>query len=78
MKKNHRGGLLFELGALGGNQIDATMWFDNSDEEATPDPDETAPAFTGLAESKSILVNGAFDPMVTDLTLKMFQKIFCD
>ncbi len=63
-EENHRGGLLFELGALGGNQIDATMWFDNVViEEATPDPDETAPAFTGLAESKSILVNGAFDPM---------------
>ena len=63
-EENHRGGLLFELGALGGNQIDATMWFDNVViEEATPDPDETAPAFTGLAESKSILVNGSFDPM---------------
>lgn len=63
-EENHRGGLLFEVGGIGGNQIDATMWFDNVViEEATADPDETAPAFTGLTDSKSILVNSIFDPL---------------
>jgi hypothetical protein len=61
---NQRGGLLFELGALGGNAVNATIWFDDiTIEEAQPDPDETAPTFTGLVASRSVLVGNAFDPM---------------
>lgn len=61
---NQRGGLLFELGAIGGIGVDATLWFDDiTIEEATPDPDETAPTFTGLVENRSVLVGNAFDPM---------------
>jgi hypothetical protein len=61
---NPRGGLLFELGAIGGIGVDATLWFDDiTIEEATPDPDETAPTFTGLVENRSVLVGNAFDPM---------------
>lgn len=61
---NQRGGVLFELGKIGEEQIDATMWFDNIKiEEATPDPDTTAPDFTGVAETVTILVGGTFDPL---------------
>jgi hypothetical protein len=58
---NKRGGILFELGAVAGNQVDATMWFDNiTIEEVEIGPDETAPTFSGVA-NKSILVDGTID-----------------
>lgn len=61
---NPRGGVLFELGGIGGNLVDATLWFDDvTITETTPDADETAPTFTGLVDSKSILVGSTFDPM---------------
>ncbi len=62
--ENHRGGLLFELGTVESQTIDATMWFDNiTIEESTPDADETAPTFAGLTETKSLLLGADFDPM---------------
>jgi len=63
-KDNQRGGLLFEMGTIGGEAINATLWFDDiAITETTPDVDETAPAFTGLVASRSVLVGNAFDPM---------------
>ena len=60
---NKRGGLLFELGALNGVAVDATLWFDNIlIEPVTLGEDETAPMINGVA-NKSILVNGTFDPL---------------
>lgn len=61
---NKRGGILFELGNVGGNQVDATLWFDDvTIEEATPDADETAPVFSGLSAEKSVLLNSTFNPL---------------
>ncbi|MCD4826341.1 MAG: carbohydrate binding domain-containing protein [Acholeplasmataceae bacterium] len=61
---NQAGGILFELGTIGSNAVNATLWFDDiAITESTPDLDETAPEFTGLVDSKSILVNSEFDPM---------------
>lgn len=61
---NHRGGILFELGTLAGQSIDATLWFDDiTIEEATADPDTTAPTFTGLVPERTVLLNGTFDPL---------------
>jgi hypothetical protein len=61
---NPRGGLLFELGSLGGNAVDATLWFDDiTIEESTPDADETAPAFTGLVASRTTLIGSTVDPL---------------
>ena len=64
-EENHRGGILFELGKFAGVQVDATLWFDDiTIEEATADPDTTAPAFSGLIENKTIRLNTTYDPMV--------------
>ncbi len=61
---NPRGGLLFELGAIGGVGVDATLWFDDiTIEESTPDADETAPAFTGLVASRTTLIGSTVDPL---------------
>jgi hypothetical protein len=61
---NQRGGILFELGTIGGADIDATMWFDNMKiEESTPDVDTLAPVLTGVSATATILVDGTFDPM---------------
>lgn len=61
---NQAGGILFEMGTIGSNAVNATLWFDDiTITESTPDLDETAPAFTGLAASKSILVDADFVPM---------------
>ena len=63
-EENHRGGILFELGKFAGVQVDATLWFDDiTIEEATADPDTTAPTFSGLIENKTIRLNTTFDPM---------------
>jgi len=61
---NKRGGLLFELGTVEAQDIDATLWFDNiAVEESTPDEDTTAPAFTGVSETRNVTVGSEFDPM---------------
>ena len=58
---NKRGGLLFELGALNGVAVNATLWFDNIEiVEVEVGPDEDAPVFSGVA-NKSILVDGTID-----------------
>lgn len=63
-EENTRGGILFELGTFGGQKVDATLWFDDiTIEEATADPDTTAPTFTGLTADKTVLLNSTFDPM---------------
>jgi hypothetical protein len=63
-EENHRGGILFELGKFAGVQVDATLWFDDiTIEEATADPDTTAPAFSGLIENKTIRLNTTYDAM---------------
>ena len=60
-RDNQRGGLLFELGALNGVAVNATLWFDNIEiVEVEVGPDETAPTFAGVA-NKSILVDGTID-----------------
>lgn len=61
--ENIRGGILFELGKVSGQQVNATMYFDDvAIEEATAGPDVTAPIFSGVQASVSILVNGTYDP----------------
>lgn len=61
---NKRGGILFELGALNGQDIDATLWFDDiTITESTPDADTTAPVFSGLVAERSVLINADFDPL---------------
>ncbi|MFA6801657.1 MAG: carbohydrate binding domain-containing protein, partial [Acholeplasmataceae bacterium] len=61
---NHRGGILFEVGTVEALDVDATMWFDNiTIEVATADPDETAPVFAGVNETKQIFVDSVYDPM---------------
>lgn len=61
---NPRGGILFELGTVSGSTVDATLWFDNIDiVETTPSEDTTAPVFSGLTASRSVMVGSTFDPM---------------
>jgi len=61
---NQRGGILFELGKIGDNQINATMWFDNMKiEESTADADTIAPMLTGVSATATILVDGVFNPL---------------
>ncbi len=61
---NKRGGILFELGTVSGQRVDATMYFDDiTIEEATAGPDVTAPNFSGVSSSVSILVGSTYDPL---------------
>ncbi len=61
---NPRGGILFELGKVGDDRIDATLWFDDvSITETTPDADETAPLLSGVRANVSIPINDSFDPL---------------
>ncbi len=61
---NPRGGILFELGAVDGNAVNALMYFDNvSIEESTPDPDVTGPVLDGVQKEVSIQVDGSFKPL---------------
>ncbi|MGA0875918.1 MAG: carbohydrate binding domain-containing protein [Bacilli bacterium] len=61
---NKRGGLLFELGTVSGQTVDATMYFDDiAIEEATAGPDVTAPVISGAPATASILVGSTFDPL---------------
>ncbi len=63
-QENERGGLLFELGTVEQQDIDATLWFDNiAIEESTPDADTTAPAFTGVSESVNVTVGAEYNPL---------------
>jgi len=61
---NQLGGLIVALGQIDGQQINATMWFDNfSIEEAIPDPDTAAPVFSGITAERNVNVGTEFDPM---------------
>jgi hypothetical protein len=61
---NPRGGLLFELGTVSGQTVNATMYFDDiTIEEATAGPDVTAPVISGAPATASILVGSTFDPL---------------
>lgn len=61
---NQRGGILFELGTVSGQKVDATMYFDDiTIEEATAGPDVTAPNFSGVASTISVLVGSTYDPL---------------
>ncbi len=61
---NQRGGILFELGTVGGQSVNATMYFDDiAIEEATAGPDVTAPNFNGVQSTVSILVGSTYDPL---------------
>ncbi len=61
---NQRGGVLFELGKIGEEQVDATVLFDNvAIVESTPDADTTAPEFSGVMDTLSVLIDGTYDPM---------------
>jgi hypothetical protein len=61
---NQKGGILFGLGTVKGQKVDATMYFDNFEiVESTPDADTTGPAISGTKDV-SILVGGNFSPLV--------------
>ena len=61
---NQRGGILFELGTVSGQSVNATMYFDDiAIEEATAGPDVTAPNFNGVQSTVSILVGSTYDPL---------------
>jgi len=61
---NQRGGILFELGTVSGQKVDATMYFDDiTIEEATAGPDVTPPNFSGVVSSVSVLVGSTYDPL---------------
>lgn len=61
---NQRGGILFELGTVSGQKVDATMHFDDiTIEEATAGPDVTAPNFSGVTSTVSVLVGSTYDPL---------------
>jgi hypothetical protein len=61
---NKRGGILFELGKLGNDRINATIWFDDIEiTESTPDADTLAPTFSGLVAERSVLIGASFNPL---------------
>ncbi|PKK96649.1 MAG: hypothetical protein CVV58_05290, partial [Tenericutes bacterium HGW-Tenericutes-3] len=61
---NPRGGVLFELGAISGVAVDATIWFDNiSIEETTITGDSVVPAISGVKATTNILIDSTFDPL---------------
>lgn len=62
---NPRGGILFELGKVSGQQVNATVWFDDMTiEESTAGPDVTAPILNGVQSAVSLLVGSTYDPLV--------------
>jgi hypothetical protein len=83
---NKRGGVLFELGRVSNQQVNATVYFDDiAIEEATAGPDVTAPILNGVLSTKSILIGSTFNPLagVTaldavdgDLTSSIVAEIF--
>ncbi len=61
---NQNGGPLFELGTIGQEALDATIWFDNMTvTETEPDEDLEGPVISGLVESLNINVGSTFDPL---------------
>ncbi len=63
-EENQNGGPLFEMGTIGEEMIDATIWFDNiTVTESEPDQDLDGPVISGLVESLNINVGSTFDPL---------------
>jgi hypothetical protein len=63
---NPRGGILFEMGNVGGTEgrVDATLWFDDIDiVETVLGDDVVAPVFTGVREAVTVAVDGTFNPL---------------
>lgn len=61
---NKLGGPLFEMGAIGGVKVDATIWFDNmAITVSTPDEDTSGPVISGLRETVNVTIDSTFDPM---------------
>ena len=57
------GGIIFGLGTVNGNAVNATMHFDNINiEESTPDADTAGPVFSGVAETLNLTTEDTFDP----------------
>jgi hypothetical protein len=83
---NKRGGVLFELGKVSNQQLNATLYFDDiAIEEATAGPDVTAPILNGVLSTKSILIGSTFNPLAGvsaldavdgDLTSSIVAEIF--
>lgn len=64
---NKRGGVLFELGAINGVGVNATLWFDDIEiTEVEIGEDETAPVFSGVS-NKSVLVGSTVN-VLTGIT----------
>jgi hypothetical protein len=62
---NKRGGVLFELGKVSNQQVNATMYFDDiAIEETTAGPDVTAPILNGILPTRSILIGSTFNPLL--------------
>jgi hypothetical protein len=57
------GGIIFGLGTVNGNAVNATMHFDNINiEESMPDADTAGPVFSGVAETLNLTTEDTFDP----------------
>ena len=60
---NQKGGILFGLGTVNGNAVNATMHFDNINiEESQPDPDTDGPVFLGVEDEIEVLIGSEFNP----------------
>ena len=57
------GGIIFCLGKIGENSVNATMYFDNIViEESTPDPDTSGPVFSGIVATLDLTTEDTFNP----------------
>ncbi|MDA0871978.1 MAG: carbohydrate binding domain-containing protein, partial [Firmicutes bacterium] len=57
------GGIIFGLGKIGENSVNATMYFDNIViEESTPDPDTSGPIFSGIVATLDLMTEDSFNP----------------
>ena len=83
---NKRGGVLFELGKVSSQTVNATLYFDDiAIEEATAGPDVTAPILNGVSPTISVLVGSTYNPLAGisaldavdgDLTSSILVEIF--
>ena len=57
------GGIIFGLGKIGENSVNATMYFDNINiEESTRDADTAGPIFSGVEETLNLTTEDSFNP----------------
>jgi hypothetical protein len=62
-QENVKGGILFGLGTVKNNAVNATMYFDNIViEESTPDPDTAGPIFFGVEAVLNLTTEDTFNP----------------